>query len=378
MNPAIPLLQALIEIPSVSAMSNRPLIDRVSKLFHQSGWHTLAIPYHDEFGTEKVNLIAAPPGQNPADRTVDLAFVCHTDTVPFDPEWKDATRPYVRDGFVYGCGACDVKGFLACLLATLPDLQPVNFRRTVRIVLTADEEVGCVGASKLIASKAIHPKQAVIGEPTSLRAARAGKGYWLAEVKVFGKEAHSAHPSEGASAIYRAAHLITKIEEISSRLREDRRDGFEPPFSTLNVGKIEGGTAKNIVPGECKFLLEWRPIPEQDIRLIHGALNSAAEELRSTDPNFKHEMKILRDQPGFDAGTNSFMVRSFERITRKPSITIPFGTEASVLSQVAEDVVVFGPGDMRTAHSSRERVSTDELEECMEVLKELMTTMAAN
>lgn len=378
MNPEISLLQELIEIPSVSAMSNRPLIEYVSRLFHKSRWSTLAFPYNDQFGTEKVNLIAAPPSQNPVDRAIDLAFVCHTDTVPFDPEWREAIRPYVRDGFVYGCGACDVKGFLACLLAALSNVETANFGRPVRIVLTADEEVGCVGATKLVAATGIAPRQVVIGEPTSLYPARAGKGYCLAEVKVIGKEAHSAHPAEGASAIYRAARLILKIEEISLRLREDLRDGFEPPFSTINVGRIEGGTVKNIVPGECKFLLEWRPIPGQDIHLVPCAVNQAAEELRFVDTDFRHEIRILRDQPGFDAGSNSRIVQSLERITGKPSITIPFGTEASLLSQIAEDVVVFGPGDMRTAHSRRERVSTEELAECVQVFKELMISAAAN
>jgi len=296
--------------------------------------------------------------------------------VPYDPAWEEAIHPALREGFLRGCGACDVKGFLACLLAALGDLKAANFRRSIVLVLTADEEIGCVGASKLIDENVIAPRHVVIGEPTSLHPARAGKGYCLAQIAVHGKEAHSAHPSEGASAIYRGARLILKIEEIGSQLRKERHDFFDPPFTTINVGTIQGGSAKNIVPGECNFLLEWRPIPGQDIRRVPCAVESAVEQIRLDDPDFRCEVQILRDQPGFDAGGGSYLVQSLERITGKPAIAIPFGSEANLFSRIAEDVVVFGPGDMKTAHSRRECVSIAELTECALYLKELVTSPA--
>ena len=166
---------------------------------------------------------------------------------------------------MHGCGACDVKGFLASLLAALLNANEADFASTVALVLTAEEEIGCVGSRHLLEAGLLRPKHVVVGEPTSLRPARAGKGYGLAEIRVFGKEAHSAHPAEGVSAIYRAAKLIGKIEEYAlsiqeAPVREEARI-FDPPYTTFNVGTIEGGTAKNIIPGECKFLLEWRPLP---------------------------------------------------------------------------------------------------------------------
>ncbi len=378
MNSALSLLRELVEIPSVSTLSNRPMAEYASRVLQESGWNTRMFPYRDFAGIEKINMIAFPSGQDPSDRVIDLAFVCHTDTVPYDPAWSEAVHPALRDGFLHGCGASDVKGFLASLLATLADLKPVDYRRSICIVLTADEEVGCVGASKLIAANAIAPKHIVVGEPTSLRPARAGKGYCLAEIRVFGKEAHSAHPSEGASAIVRAARLILKIEEIGSLLSEKQDAFFDPPFTTVNVGTIQGGSAKNIIPGECRFLLEWRPIPGQDTRLIPEALERAAEEIWHQDPEFRFEIVTLRDQPGFDAGANSRLARSLEQITGKPSIAIPFASEANLFSRLTEDIVVFGPGDMRTAHSSRECISVAELDECAHYLRELMISPPAN
>jgi acetylornithine deacetylase len=372
MNSALSLLRELVEIPSVSSLSNRPLIEYATKFLHERGWQTRPFPYNDSSGNEKINLIAHAPGQRPLDAAVDLAFVCHTDTVPFDPAWSDAVHPALRDGFLHGCGACDVKGFLASLLASISDMKPADFHRSVCMILTADEEVGCIGASKLIAARAIVPKHVVIGEPTSLHPARAGKGYCLVEITVFGKEAHSAHPSEGASAIFRAARLILKIEEIAEQLRKETHNFFDPPFTTMNVGMIQGGSAKNIIPGECRFLLEWRPIPGQDIRMVRFALEKAVEELRRDDPDFRHEIKALRDQQGFDAGADSYLVQSLQAIAGKSPIAIPFASEANIFSQLTEDIVVFGPGDMKTAHSNRECISIVELMECTLYLKKLI------
>ena len=135
-------------------------------------------------------------------------------------------------------------------------------------VLTAEEEIGCIGASRLVADNALRPRRMIIGEPTSLRPARAGKGYCLAEVTVWGKEAHSAHPQQGVSAIYHAARLITAIEELAGPLATETHSFFEPAFTTVNIGTIEGGTAKNVVPGLCRFQLEWRPIPGQSPNVV--------------------------------------------------------------------------------------------------------------
>lgn len=196
-------LSNLIRIPSNSAVSNRPVVEYAAEILHSLGWTTRALPYRDPQQIEKLNLIAAPPGQNISAHNADLVLMCHTDTVPFAPEWERALDPFISDGHLHGCGACDVKGFLACILAAI-STEP-RFIDDLRIVLTADEEIGCIGASHLLADNAVRPRRVIIGEPTQLHPARAGKGYCLAEVTVTGKEAHSAHPEQGVSAIYHAA-----------------------------------------------------------------------------------------------------------------------------------------------------------------------------
>jgi acetylornithine deacetylase len=191
------LVDELIRIPSVSTLTNRPVVEFVAKLLSPRGWRLRELSYQDAAGVEKVNLLATPPWQTPNDFSVDLALVCHTDTVPYSADWADAVDPQVIEGAMQGCGACDVKGFLACLLAALLNTPETHFASTVALVLTAEEEIGCVGARHLLEAGLLRPRHVLVGEPTSLRPARAGKGYGLAEVRVFGKEAHSAHPAQG-------------------------------------------------------------------------------------------------------------------------------------------------------------------------------------
>jgi acetylornithine deacetylase len=365
-------LSNLIGIPSPSSVSNRPVIDYALQVLNEAQWASRELIYSDAAGVEKVNLIAAPPNQSLDNVAIDLAFMCHTDTVPYTG-WPKALEPFIAGGMLHGCGACDVKGFLACLLTSITGNSSSNWIDGLRLILTADEEIGCVGAAHLISSGLVKPKRVVVGEPTSLRPARAGKGYCLAEITVFGEEAHSAHPQKGKSAIFRAARLITAIEEYSLVLAEEQNLLFSPNFTTLNIGTIQGGTAKNIVPAQCKFQLEWRPIPGQGADVIPIAVSRIIDTLHGADPRFRCDLKIIRQQTGFESAANSQLVRSVEALTGRTATSIPFGSEASLLASVAEEVIVFGPGDMRTAHSSRECVPLTELDETVCCLRTLMT-----
>jgi acetylornithine deacetylase len=370
------LLRDLIRIPSISALTNRPVIDFVANLLLPRGWHFRELPYQDAAGVEKVNLLATPPWQKSDDFAVDLAMVCHTDTVPYNRGWTGAIDPQVIDDAMHGCGACDVKGFLACLLASLLNTPKTYFASTVALVLTAEEEIGCVGVQHLLEAGLLRPRHVLVGEPTSLRPARAGKGYGLAEVRVFGNEAHSAHPAQGVSAIYRAARLIGQIEQYAESLRNvpapDSARIFDPPYTTFNVGTIEGGTAKNILAGECKFLLEWRLLPGNTMGKIPDMVQQMVKELQNDDPDFRYEMKVLREQPGFETSARSPLVRRWTEISGQDAIGVPFGTEAPLMSTLTEDTIVVGPGDMRTAHSPRECVPLAELDLCVVWLSELL------
>jgi len=372
MKSAAEFLVDLVRIPSPSPVSNRAVVEYAAGVLHARGWSTRPVGYRDPAGVEKVNLIAAPPGQSLSDRVSDLVLMSHTDTVPYAAEWTDALNPFVRDGHLHGCGSCDVKSFLACALAATSTIDPAQFIDGLRIVLTADEEIGCVGAAHLIADDTLHPRRMVIGEPTSLQPARAGKGYCLAEVTVTGKEAHSAHPAQGYSAIYHAARVITAIEKLAEQIARNENPFFHPGYTTLNIGTIQGGTAKNIVPGLCHFQLEWRPIPGQPADAVFHSVTDLIAKLNAAAPGAQAKITPLRRQPGFETPADSRLVRRMESLAGRDAVSIPFGSEASLFASLAEEVIVFGPGDMRTAHSSRECVPLAELDEATALLRTLM------
>jgi acetylornithine deacetylase len=372
------ILLDLIAIPSVSSASNQAVIDYACQWLKPSQWNIRTFPFTDPNGIEKVNLVAAPRRllQHEDDvPSVELALVCHTDTVPYPDDWPEAVHPKVMNGRVYGRGACDVKGFLACILATVRDLGVSE--QSLAVVLTADEEIGCVGAKRLLREKQLDARNAVVGEPTQLHPVVAGKGYALGEVVVRGKAAHSAFPQAGRSAILDAATLIDSIRKIGLRAAMERHERFDPPFTTVNIGTISGGTAKNIVPAECRFLVEWRPVPGQNDRWVADLIGEELARAQREDPGLQATFEPIRIDSGFETDPKSKLVRELEHLSGNAAVAVAYGTEAPYLKKLGAETVVFGPGDMKTAHSVEENVPVAELERCVRVLKELVDRICA-
>jgi len=365
------ILRDLVAIPSISAISNRPVIDVAVRILENSGWIAHEFPYRDANGLEKVNVIASSV-QEAGKAAIDLAFVCHTDTVPFAPSaWPGATELTEHDGFLRGCGACDVKGSLAGILAAIAQTPVERIVCSVALVLTADEEIGCLGASHLLAAPVLQAKSVIVCEPTSLRPAVAGKGYGLAEVVVRGKEAHSAFPRQGASAIYAAAKMMQAVEArgLSGPVRDEL---FDPPFTTFNVGIVQGGTAKNIVAGECRFLVEWRPVPAENPSVALEWLRGLAVEIESEYPGCVVSVDGRRADEGFAYSLDSPLAQNLAQVLGQRPTGISFGSEATRFAKVADEVVVVGPGDMHTAHSDRECIAVAELEAWTECVRQLL------
>jgi acetylornithine deacetylase len=361
------LLLDLVAIPSVSAMSNRPVLDYVADCLDARQWSVQTYPYTDAAGTAKANLVALT--RNASSSQAELAFACHSDTVPFDAAWKGAVHPQLYDGRIYGRGSCDVKGFLACVLAAVQELDLLRLAKPLALIVTADEEVGCLGAKRLAAGRVVSTRYLLIGEPTSLRPVRAGKGYGLATVTVRGREAHSAFPSVGRSAIYDAARVVSALERVAAELEGEQDPEFEPPFTTLNVGLIEGGTAKNIVPGECRLTVEWRPIPGADPNQVSGLIRRELANLRQSVAGFDAELEVKRMDPPFAPSPTCRLQDLVTTLTGHEATTIAFGSEAAHLSGLSDEVIVIGPGDMGTAHRTGEFVPIGELERCVACLR---------
>ncbi|HST54205.1 MAG TPA: acetylornithine deacetylase [Pyrinomonadaceae bacterium] len=368
-------LAQLVATDSSSSRSNGAIIEFALARCVATGLRPRVTSYRDERGVEKFQLVAFTTDET---EDVELALVGHTDTVPFDAAWAEALALTEREGKLYGRGACDTKGFIAAALAAIEGTDLSRLARPLALVLTADEEVGCLGAKRLAESKPFRVRHAVVGEPTSLQPMRAGKGYCLADVTVRGREGHSAYPHLGASAITRAARLITRVEKISDELKRDAHEAFDPPHTTVNVGTIAGGTAKNIIAGECRFTLEWRPVPGQRPEHVAELVAREVEALRSEDTDFDCDVRVTRLDAGAETPADAPLVRALEELTGKPAGTVSFGTEAPQLAELGADAVVFGPGDIRVAHRTGEFVHASELVEAVSILRRVIERFCAN
>ena len=361
-------LAELVAIDSVSSRSNVEIIRFLAARAEAAGLCARMFPHVDAAGVKKFNLVCVPPAVDADRMEVELALVGHTDTVPYEAAWTEALTLTEREGKFYGRGACDTKGFVAAALTAIGQVDLARMAKPLALVFTADEEVGCLGAKRLAEAHVLGARYAIVGEPTSLQPMRAGKGYCLAEVRVGGREGHSAYPTLGASAIFRAARLIGRVERVAEALQAERHDAFDPPYTTLNVGVIRGGTAKNIIAGECRFTLEWRPIPGQAATRVVELIQNEVESLRSLEPDFDCQLEILRLDEASETRADSLLVRELETLSGRAAGTVAFGTEAPQLAEMGAEAVVFGPGSIRTAHRTGEFVPADELAACVEIL----------
>jgi acetylornithine deacetylase len=370
-------LAELVRLDTRSSGSNIELINHVLPRVEAAGLCARLFPYTDERGVKKFNLVAVHPATLADGDEIELALVGHTDTVPFNPAWTEALALTERDGKLYGRGACDTKGFIAAALTAIEEVDVHRLARPLALVLTADEEVGCLGAKRLAESRAYRVRHAIVGEPTSLQPMRAGKGYCLAEVTVRGREGHSAYPHLGASAITRAARLVTRVEAVAEELKRDAHAAFDPPHTTVNVGLIAGGTAKNIIAGECRFTLEWRPVPGQRPEHVAELVRREIESLRAEDEGFVCDLVLTRFDGGVETPADAPLVVALEEATGKAAGTVAFGTEAPQLTEMGAQAVVFGPGDIRVAHRTGEFVPADELRAAVGILRRTIERFCA-
>ncbi len=359
-------LAELVAIDSVSSRSNAEIISYLGARCEAAGFAVDQFTHTDETGVEKINLVALTTVHS----EIELALVGHTDTVPYDPAWAEALQLTAKGGKLFGRGACDTKAFIAAALTAVESINLSTLKKPLALVFTADEEIGCLGAKRLAAAQPFAARNAIVGEPTSLQPMRAGKGYCLAEITVRGREAHSAYPQLGASAIFRTARLIEGIERIAEELRTDPREGFDPPYTTLNIGLISGGSAKNVVAGECRFTLEWRPVPGQKTDHVLNLVKRVVADLQKQDSDFVCEIDAPRADESFETRAGSSLVQFLEQASGKSSGTVAFGTEAPSMTALGADAVVFGPGDIRVAHRPGEFVPLDQLERCVEILRQ--------
>ena len=306
----------------------------------------------------------------------------HSDCVPVEGQtW--ASDPFTltpRDGKLYGRGACDMKGFLACVLASVPLFMSRPLKEPLHIIVSYDEEVGCTGVRPLIARLGHdlpRPRAIIVGEPTMMGVIEAHKRIDAYRTTVTGREAHSSLPQLGVNAISFAAELVEEIDRIGAMLSTETNARFDPPSSTVQVGTIEGGVAPNIVPKTCRFQWQVRGLPEADPDLVPKRLKVFAEErllprMQRVAPAASIETLHQGSVPAFLAKPGSEAVALAMALTGANSTsTVSYGTEAGLFEEAGCPTVICGPGDIAQAHAADEFVATAQLEACMAFLAKL-------
>ncbi|KLK92858.1 acetylornithine deacetylase [Microvirga vignae] len=376
------MLAKLVAFDTESAKSNLALIEFVES--YLQSWNVPYVRVPNETG-DKAALYATIGPQDKG----GIALSGHTDVVPVagQPWTSDPFTLRVENGRAYGRGAVDMKAFDALALALIPEFQAANLKTPIHIMLSYDEETTCLGVVDTIRHLGHDlplPKAVIVGEPTMLEVVDAHKSVLTFTTTVHGAEAHSSKPYLGASAVMTAAEMIGELNRIADEMMErgDTSGRFDPPYTTVHVGVISGGTARNIISKSCTFHWEFRGLPSQDPNEIPGRLEKFAQEVALKRLNRfgdfgRIETKLHAHVPGLAPEPGSFAETLALRLAGKNRTqTVPFGTEAGHYQAAGIPTVVCGPGSIDQAHQADEYITLEQLEAGAAFMRRLAATCA--
>ena len=375
-------LEKLIAFPSVSRDSNLDLIAYVRDFLGGIGIDSMLV--HNEDG-RKANLWASiGPKDVPG-----IVLSGHTDVVPVEGQaWSsDPFKLEKRNGSYFGRGTADMKGFIACCLRAAEMATQRKLHTPINLAFSYDEEIGCVGVRRLLdllKDAPVKPRLCIVGEPTMMQAVTAHKGKLGFRVTAHGLEAHSSLAPIGVNAIYMACDLIGAIRAIQKDIAENGvRDGdYEVAYTTLHVGKMQGGEVMNIVPNRCTFDFEIRYLPEDDQHAIVTRIKAAAENIAEgycgVFDKARFEFMDLQSYPAMNTPVDSEAVKFVHALTGGNSTgKITFGTEGGLFQQaLGTPAVVCGPGNIAVAHKPDEHVSEAQMAQCDRMLERLVEKLS--
>lgn len=375
------MLEQLVAFNTTSRESNLALIEFVGRYLTGLGVDYELI--HNAEGS-KANLYArlGPPGHG------GVMLSGHSDVVPVDGQnWS--VPPFAlteRDGKLYGRGTADMKGFIACILAAIPHFLAQPLAQPLHLAISYDEEVGCLGVRTLLdalSHRADKPAICLIGEPTELQPVLGHKGKLGVRCEVQGAACHSAYAPQGVNAIEYAAKLIHHLTLIGQRLAApEHHDGrFDPPFTTVQTGLIQGGRALNIVPADCAFDFEVRTLPQDDAQQVARELESYAQRellpaMHAVNRDAAIRFYPISSYPGLYTAAQSAAARLVAHLTGSEKFsTVAFGTEGGLFHQSGIPSVICGPGSMAQGHKPDEFITVEQLNACDALLRRLATWM---
>lgn len=362
------IMTKLISFPTVSRDTNLPLVDWVEGYLSGHGIESRRWPDPDQ--PHKAALFAhVGPWEEGA-----VVLSGHTDVVPVDGQpWEsDPFTVVERDGKYFGRGTCDMKGFDAIAIWALVEGKYRDLKRPLQLALSFDEEIGCTGAPPMIeAMQPVLPKGSavIVGEPSMMKAVTGHKGGQGFEVDVWGFEVHSSIMHTGVNAIMEAAKIIAWSNDVNEAERAKEPTPvaamFDPPWTTLHTGVIEGGTAANITAKHCRFDLGYRAVPDADKAawdaMVHDKIREVEADMQAIHPEARIEVKQRFGVPGLKPEENGEAEGLVRKITGdNASHVVSYGTEAGQFQEAGYSAVVCGPGDIAQAHQPNEFITVEQ------------------
>lgn len=379
------ILAKLVSFPVLGGESNLSIIH----------WIRDYITSHDV----NVNLLPNPEGNKASlhcrigpDIDGGVILSGHTDVVPVEgQEWT--TDPFVLtekgDGKWYGRGSCDMKGFIACCLAALPQMVKANLKKPIYFAFSYDEEVGCLAGSELAQAMRTHyretPKYAIIGEPSLMEPIVGQKGIYILETYVNGSAGHSSRIKQEVSAIHESMRLILWLENKMDQLIANQRldDRFHPPHSSIHIGLVNGGIAPNVIADKAHFYWDLRTIPVDDMGSIVAEFEAHCrkreEELQKLFPDFS--IKTVENHPPvphLDTKAHDAIVDLVKRLSGNSKLnTVSYAAEAGQFANEGFQSAICGPGSIAQAHRADEYITHEQLEKGMEMMKKLIQELSS-
>ena len=374
----IEMIQRLVGYDTTSRNPNLSLIEFVRDYLDGYGVESELV-FSEDRGKANLYATIGPPEQG------GIMLSGHTDVVPVDDQdWHTDPFDLVETGDkLFARGTCDMKSFIAVVLTLIPELVRRKLRTPIHLSFSYDEEVGCIGVRRLIgvlAGRPIRPRLCIVGEPTMMQVGVGHKGKHVYRCHVHGHEAHSSLVHQGVNAIEAAAELVAQLKAMSRRKRDQGPfdPDFEPPYSSIHTGLIHGGTALNIVPKDCQFDFEIRPLPGDDVAGLIAELREFAAtrilpDMRAVQPHTDIVIDEVSAAPALSTPLDAEVTQLCAALTGENMTTkVAFGTEGGLFSAAGIPTIICGPGSIDQAHKPDEFIALDQIARCEAFLKRLI------
>ena len=379
---SIKILSDLIAFKTVSGEDNNSLINYCDEILKKNG--ATSFKTFDE-EKKRVNLFSTLKGKK-VNGKKPIILSGHTDVVPVSKSWStDPFKATIEGDKLFGRGSCDMKGFIACVLAYAPIFSKTNLDRDIHFSFTFDEETACQGAPLLIAElkkRNINDGICIVGEPTNMKIIDAHKGCYEYTTYFEGLAGHGSAPDKGVNAIEYATKYINKLLELREILKKKipKDSIFNPPYTTLQIGGVSGGIARNVIADKCKVDWELRPVIKEDGIFINSEIDKFVEETLLPEmikayPKSNIKKVTIGEIIGFNREEKSDACEFVSNLTGDNSReVVSFGTEAGLFQEIGISTVVCGPGSIEQAHKVDEYILLEEIKKCLTFLESINNT----